>query len=311
MSSRLHIIPVGISLLNFLEGRRKDCDDGARKRGHPVLRGVLGNRDVWQELRTRPQETVEVPDAVLGADHAKARLALAGLEPKACAEWDALDRYKQQFPEAELDTWVFVGSDTEEGSRAAVLTALGHTYRQENVSLRYVDNPHTSEGFPLQPGGCYVARIPGLDLSSGADLPEKTWLGLGGLGGLAVRCSTQLQAAASTRHYKVVFHLSGGDKAMLPYFLTMAEAVRTKLQKDGNPPVQKDGNPPIEAFCLYEQGSRPVALPVAHFTGSLRERVFNLAEASNGGETDVDDMSVDGLVGLYLDGGSCGLGGAA
>ncbi|MER7011664.1 hypothetical protein ABT324_09585 [Saccharopolyspora sp. NPDC000359] len=290
MTSRLHIVPVGISLLNRLEGKPKGS--GGRGIGHPVLRGVLGNRDVWRELRAGPGEVVDVPDSVLGADHAAARLALEALEPKVCAEWYALDRYAEQFPEAGQDTWVFVGSDTEEGSRAAVLTALGHSYRQEGVPVRYVDDPHTADGFPLQPGGCHVVRIPGLDLSSREGLPEETWLGLGGLGGLVVRYARQLEQPSSTPLLNIVFHLSGGYKAMLPYYLTMAEAVRTT--------VLKKQLVLVEAFCLYEQSTNLVALPVAHFTGELLERIEKLARASRGGEVDIDPRTVNGLVGLYL-----------
>jgi hypothetical protein len=285
VTSRLHIVPVGISLL-----------DSIADEWPPDLRDALRSRDLWDDLATATGAGAgtAVPDTVLGADGYpvdQVRARLRDLPVEACAEWQALDRYNDEFGRAGQDTWVFAGSDTENGSRAGLLAALGHAHRQPDVPLHYLSTPGPAAHSLLAPGAAYLTRLPGLDLASpgATPVPQTTWQAMGDLGGLVVLSVAQ----ATGRPYEVVFHLSGGYKAMLPYFLTMAQAVRTELISR---PTTK-----VAAYCLHESSRRPVPLPVPYFTGVIAEWIGELARVSSSGEFEVDEKVADGLAGLYLE----------
>ncbi|SFT01721.1 hypothetical protein [Saccharopolyspora flava] len=258
MTSRVHVIPVGLSLLKKLEG--KD------------ILGSVYERNLWQALRDNNDAESLLP--------AEALTELDGLPHDLCPEWQGIDVYFQRHVNDDQDSWVFVGSDTEKGSQAALLTAMRQA-RLKNVPLQYIDDP--AESNPrLTAGACVVARIPGLDLSS-PELPRQTFTALGGLGRLIVQ---------SRPETAVVFHLSGGYKAMLPYFLTVAQAVKTKL-----------GREVVDAYCFHETGTGSlVELPVPRFTGKLAELLGTLARVSDGGTVDVPSGNeFKYLEGLYVE----------
>lgn len=277
--SRVHIVPVGVSLLDVIEDTWP-----------PRLRDALADRDLWKHLAETVHAGGTVTDTLLGVgdhDSGEVRAELDTLKPKHCAEWHALDRYRDEFGGSDTDTWVFVGTDTETGSRAAALVALGHLHRHQNLTLHYLDTPGDGHASYLHSGRAYLMRLPGLNLAAHHTVPDSAWQAMGELGAL-------LALAVSNAHHRheTVFHLSGGYKAALPYFLTVAQAVRTT--NNGRYAAT------VSAYSLHEHSNRPIPLPVPYLTGTPLDLMKHVASTIDSDTTVADDVATD-LIGLYLE----------
>ena len=152
----------------------------------------------------------------------------------------------------------------------------------------------------IEPGEIHLARIPSLDMALPVALPDPAateapevvrGLSLGEIGRLIAHTARQVAVGDWT----VVFHLTGGYKAMLPYFLVVAEAVQTVL-------VEKAGRDPqtVRAYCLHEESQRPVELPIRWLSLGNFAAAQRMSELACTG-VDVCGGQLNDLVGLYLD----------
>jgi len=212
-----------------------------------------------------------------------------GLNVRDCAEWNSLDQCadRSRSVRAADQTWLFVSSDTEDGLRSAALTAI-HQARRENVPLYYLSHPELQIERLFRRGSSYLVRIPELDLVpvGGAQLGAETWLGMGDLGRIVALTAMQSPV-------EVVFHLSGGYKALLSYFLLVAEGVRTVLLGDGASSVR--------AYCLHESSDQPIPVPVRWLRGAFLEDLEDVSRDAGTAGISVSSATATDLVGVYLD----------
>lgn len=284
----LHLVPVGLSLLNHLE--------------QPVLA-----RD---EL---PGSAITVRDALRWAAGGPtweldwARLELAGLprsqaasDPADAAEWTSIAAItaERRHAAAAGHAYLFLATDTDDGLRAAALVAA----RYHRGTTRYLHEPLTAGRLLLEPGDVVICRIP--DLNLGETKPTSTtWRSLGAIGRLVA--DTALQTARG--EWEVVLHLSGGYKAMIPYLIEMAEGIHTRLRDVSRDAVHRPG---IRAVVIHESSlksgrdQRPpivIDVPVRAIEGDLLAVARRLAEMARPHRDLVETSAADALLGLLID----------
>ncbi|MGH3623231.1 MAG: hypothetical protein ACRDQ5_15775 [Sciscionella sp.] len=278
----LHVVPVGTSLLQKLND---GVVNGRVK--HALLAQALAGE---LSAATNEHGVLDLAAALTSDQELSAEILdlLRDAQASGCAEWSGLA--KSGVEGVGDDAMVFVASDTNDGLRAAMLVAARYAHR-DGVAVRYVHDPATGLPSVLRQRQILVVRVPRLNLAPDAvNRPnENTWGSLGKLGAV-------LAHTASQRNLDVVFHLSGGYKALLPHLLVVAEGVQSVLVERRRDPTVR-----VRASCLYERGEEPVPLPIRWLTGRPLRLTHRMAYAAGAnGELDTDEF--DDLTGSYLDG---------
>ncbi|WP_431956889.1 hypothetical protein [Nocardia lijiangensis] len=284
MSAVLNIIPVGLSILDELDTTGQltplahSLDPHALGSGNDVVRNEI-------KRHLAANHVIDLP-ALLGPAHGLPRSAYA--EHHLCAEWTALAvEHNNPVPGDPDDghAYVYLASDTNKGLRAATLLAAGSA--EHPHQLRYIDDT-TETAFresELVRGHAYICRIPGLDPSTTA-LPPQTWRAFGSIGRAAAVTAT----ARPDQRWRIALHLSGGQKAMLPYLLGVAEATSTWLR-------QNRTRTPIRAWCTHdERRTERLELPVRWMSTPLYDTLVKLKAAApeNGATIGSDYRNLDG-----------------
>ncbi|MGQ0841589.1 hypothetical protein [Actinokineospora sp.] len=293
---RIHVVPVGASLTKAIDKCVKVPLDVKQAMLPAHFSEANPAKRVQVELLSRSDEHGLLDlGALLHRDSTKSQEVLDGLATlcaTCCAEWNSLST----MGEINDDVLLFVASDTDVGLRAAVLAAAKYA---QGRPIRYVADPLTGLPTTLKSGQIVVARIPGLDLNPNRDqnpAPGKkpdddTWLSLGDVGAAIART-----ASRSDVDWEVMFHLSGGYKALLPYLLVVAEGVQTVVRKSfGDPRVR------VRAQVLHEEGEQPVRLPLRWLSGdSLLGKAESLVIYAEQG-VHVDESKLNDFRGWYLE----------
>jgi hypothetical protein len=280
----VHVVPVGISLLGRITA-------GALPALEPVLRPtpaqIVGNPAgaVRERLRSATRADTVLPldrlldDVQVGQLRHPDSRALS-------AEWSTIHAARANQPGA--DAIILLATDTDEGLRSALFVAARYP-----TEIHYLDDPLRWDLPPqVIPGNVYLCRVPGLDLAR-SNLATPVWRALGRLGRLV---------ADDARHAdrQVMFHLSGGYKAVLPYLMVMAETLRSIL-------CDKElctSASTVRAAALHESSADLVDVPIrwwpaAHWAliKELARWLTDLAESEAVGVP----TRFDELVGLLLD----------
>jgi hypothetical protein len=281
--TRINVVPVGASLLAKF-GKTQAVPSVVKNALLPDHFPEATNpyKRVDIELRSRADEhgvlnleVLERSDSALGK--------LAGLGADFCAEWNSLRTVEED------EVLLFVASDTNDGLRAAVLVAAKY-----GRPIQYIDSPLAPSAFrsAFEPGQIFVVRIPQLDLdpANGKKPDDNTWLGLGEVGGAIAR-----NVNRSGEHWDAVFHLSGGYKALLPYFLVVAEGVQTVVRSDSHNPQVR-----VRAYVLHESSEAPVRLPIRWLQGNPLALARDLVTYAGAG-VEIDAAKLADLRGIYLE----------
>jgi len=286
VTTLLHVLPVGLSLLNSLDG-------GHMAEAAHALSTVDGaasaDDTVAARLRRASDATTHVLDIaeLIGAESLE---ALAGADAAECSEWTSV-RLVASGAAVNSRAYVLIASDTEPGLRAATLVAA--RYATGSV-VRYVADP-ASGPVVIEPGTVTVYRIPNLDIQRG--LPnDLTWRALGAVGH-AVATTT---GDAIRDRWDVVLHLSGGYKAMVPYLLVMAEGVNSVFRHHSA--GLADRQPSLRAVTTHETNKNQlIDVPVRYLDGTLFELAKKLKVHLDGKAWTSDTRRWDLLRGLILD----------
>ena len=252
MSYALHIVPVGRSIAfntdRKLTGPAKAAIKPALDPG-PYQTSTGPARPVRHLLCTAAAPGTGIVDPAAVFPAAVEPLREARATPSLCVEWRSLEIDKLRPPatgQHRGDAYVFVSTDTEAGLLAATAVAVGTANK---AAIRYIDDPATEQfrRHRIEPGQVHVCRIPDLDLSEPDRIGTATWQALGSIGHVAAE--TARQPADVAAPWRIVVHLSGGYKAMIPSMLVMAEAISSLLAatEDDN-----KHNATISAWTLHE-----------------------------------------------------------
>jgi hypothetical protein len=295
MSGRINIVPVGTSLLtNFDRGNKPAkvvteallpanfSKDNEGKKVAVELRSTCDERGVL-DLRALLHHSPARSDEALHR--------LSGLGVQYCAEWAGLAA--RDAPVTDDEVLLFVASDTDDGLRAAVLVAAHYAY-STGRPVQYVDDPSAPSALSsaFTPGTIVVVRIPRLDLDplNNNRPDDNTWLGIGDLGAAIAR-----KANVATSPPEVVFHLSGGYKALLPHFLVVADGVQSVVRGTFGESALC-----VRAQVLHESSNAPVALPIRWLYAHSLTRVEGLVREVGHG-VDVDAAARPTFRGTYLE----------
>jgi hypothetical protein len=206
------------------------------------------------------------------------------------AEWSSVAAARRSGVDG-ADAVVLLASDTDEGLRSAFLVAARYPGQ-----LCYLDAPPSwsERPPPVSMGGVLLCRAPGLDLSRG-ELGTGVWQALGRIGRVV---------AQDARHTsrQVIFHLSGGYKAVIPYLMVMAETVRSVV---GDEQLRVAGvESTVRAVALHESSERLVDIPVRRWPARSWAQIKELAgwlRSVNFAETALVSDHYDDLSGLLID----------
>lgn len=303
MSLVLHVVPVGLSIDHGI-GKAKSLPIGVTRGGfqrtlHPEVMRARGGpeRPVRDAVRAATGDACRLDlDALPGAfDMVRA----AHSHPKLCAEWESVHEEMGDPPPGDPHdghAYVFIGTDTELGLRAGVLIAAGTAGSADPPSVvRYVDDPDTEDfrATAITPGDVYLCRVPGLDLAKPDGMTDATWRALGGIGHVIAESARR---PPHPHRWRVVLHLSGGYKAMIPYLLAMGEAINSVFcDRELNPHGAE-----IRAWALYEwsEGAR-VPLPVRALRDDPYQDLYTLREKAD--RNALHEIHGGNLIGACLD----------
>ncbi|MFC0438058.1 hypothetical protein [Kutzneria buriramensis] len=305
MSLLLHVIPVGLSL--DMQVTQKRIVHGADRQLlartlTPRMLGTRGGpanpvRAALRQATAGPDDPADGPlDAATLLGPARDLVSALRAHPQLCAEWTSVHAELDAQPAGDPHqghAYLVLASDTAEGLRTATLVAHGLA---EATPVRYTDDPGTTpfrRGL-IRPGEVVLCRIPGLDFADEHGLGAATWDALGAIGNVAA--ASALNPALAAR-WRVVLHLSGGYKALIPYLLVMAEAMNSVFHD----PERGGEHPPvIEAVMLqeYSEGRR-LAVPVRSFQNALYAELVALARHARAGT--LASITSGSLLGLCLD----------
>jgi hypothetical protein len=297
----LHVVPVGLSL---------DVQVTQKRIVHGAERELLHRALDPERLRTRRgltnpvlaalRQATVLPGGLLDAamllGPALDLVAALGARPQLCAEWTSvraeLDAAPAEDPH-QGHAYLLLASDTAEGLRTATLVAHGLA---GTTPVRYVDDPRATafRRDLIRPSEVVLCRIPGLDFADEHGLGAATWDALGAVGNVVA--ASALNPALADR-WRVVLHLSGGYKALIPYLLVMAEAVNSVFHD----PERGGRQPPvIHAMMLQEfSEGRRLAVPVRSFQNALYAELVTLARHAREGT--LASVTSGSLLGLCLD----------
>lgn len=242
MTLTMHVLPVGTSLVTRINNGELGELEGVlapetfHRLPHPV-------DTVRQALRqaTNP-DTLDLDLDGLVPEAARTTLA-DETDYRLCAEWNSVAASMRRTSSAgEDEAFVLIATDTDEGLRAAALVATHYTHK---ARIRYVDDPSSAGPMLIEPGGLYICRVPELDLAA-KNPPEQTWHALGSVGHAIQATATQ----AAQGRWRVVLHLSGGYKALIPYLLVMAEGINSVFGYRDRTVAERA--PILRAIALHE-----------------------------------------------------------
>ncbi|MGL4305100.1 MAG: hypothetical protein ACRCSF_03015 [Mycobacteriaceae bacterium] len=254
----IHVVPVGLSIQN---------DDSL---------SLLNLIDAKSDVRKLLSNTVR--EGLLNLDELDPKISLEITElqnnPEVCAEWSSIYIETRDSEEREKDAYVFIASDTPSGLRAAVFVAAKYA---EGKPINYIDGEEDNSGSlsSIQPGQVYICRVSRLDLSQ--ELSKEIFFQLGKMGS-EIETSVRNNIGKEGEG-QIVFHLGGGFKAMMPFFITIAEGIKTMLDE------HRDWK--ITAQVIHESGlnktsldlSKRVLIPIRSFV-NLAEDMKKLSEVT-------------------------------
>lgn len=280
----LHLLTTGTSLLNEISRRSQDDYQAVADALLPTPDAPGDTRAILQAARDAAG--VLDLDRLLSPEQ-RERLAEAS-EPDA-TEWSSVHavRRDRDFPDADAESFVFLASDTDEGVRAAALLAV----KYQPSALRYVPEPLAHGESIVCPGEAWICRIPQLDL--GWMRPSaRTWRSLGAAGRLVVQTARNNPA-----NWTVLVHYSGGYKAVVPYVIVLAEAIRSALTTN---------KVPVRAVALHEvsvKRGQPIVVevPVRALAEDLWRQVKVLRDAMSPNSEQVRCDAAPLLRGLMLE----------
>ncbi|MFE6446848.1 hypothetical protein [Nocardiopsis dassonvillei] len=257
----VHVVSVGISLRDFFErghlervGRTVPGGEEAREYWKKDKLGLAeGVYDTTARLKDAfgPKSGVDVPSrnalAVfkeLSQDvQARKWTSVPGLS----AELDTVRTYNPAMV-ADEDLTVLLSSDTEDGRACAVWTAIALAKgNAERVLYLCGIGPDTRLVRPER-GQILVLCVKGLDAQRETEFAQ-AMEGLGYLARLLVGNRTHDIDPLLELQEQVLFHLSGGYRATVPYLIATAEWLRS-LDRDA------------QAHVLPEKAERTVPIPL-------------------------------------------------
>lgn len=278
----LHVLTTGGSLLDAIEDRRDD--------DYSLLAGALlpGSDTVHEMLLAARTGQA----GALGLDGllSPVQQSLLAASPTVdAAEWTSVHTVRIDTGLLDVGTegYLYLASDTDSGLRAATFLAVGHEPR----SVHYVPEPLAHGGEFVLPDQAWICRIPRLDL--GRTRPDgQTWRSLGAVGRLIAHSAEQQPEGLT-----VVVHFSGGYKAIVPYVMVLAEAIRSRL---------REHNVRVRAFALHQSSVRlgdaiAVEVPVRSLSSDLWGEVQTLRAAMRANSDEVPIGTTEQLGGLMLD----------
>lgn len=278
----LHVLTTGTSLL---ENIKKEREDDYRHVARALIPSAAGPGTVHEML----SEACRAGDSELDLNtllSVVAQGALAAASPLDGAEWTSVDavRLDPLFPTTDLESFLFIASDTDDGLRAAALLATGH----EPEAVHYVPEPLEHGDRRVAGNEAWICRVPRLDLGSTSP-DSRTWRSLGAVGRLVCR------SAQPGAEWTVVLHYSGGYKAIVPYVMVLATAIRSRLSPAGAS---------VRAVALHESSKRRaerivIETPVQGMDSDLWDGVKALRHALRPG-SDVVPVGVAELLGALM-----------
>lgn len=287
MTKVVHVIPVGTSVLANLGKPDVPVPAGSlvpeqTPDGAPTPRELI-------RKATGPDAALDLAD-LLGA----AQLGQLGrAKDRYSAEWTSTGAaVLTPRPTPGDEAFVVLASDTAEGLTAAIVVAA--RYAATTTRVGYVDDPVAAMSL-IQAGEVTVCRLPGLDLAKGAP-EDQTWQALGAIG-------RQIRKTCECGdEWRIVLHLNGGYKALVPHLLVLATAINTDIAEDG-----RSGNiGEVRAFVLHEDSryarSKIVWIPVGTLPESQLGQLRRLAATLRGGNYQLTDDWDSELRGQFIDG---------
>lgn len=302
MSRVLHLIPVGISLLDAIDKKKVAAEvrTALQKTLNPaVLHNQAGFQAATESVRTAIRAATDATSGRLNFANLLPGVAgpLKGLRGRSelCAEWQSVKVEITGPPAGDPDeghAYVLIATDTDAGLRAGAFVAAGFA---SDADVYYVDDPEPEfRSRVIEPGQAYLCRTPGLDLANPEKITEGTWRALGHIG----HAIAETARRASRGRWRVVLHLSGGYKAMMPYLLILAEGINSVFKAPDR--TIKGRKPALKAFVLHESADEHrVDCPVRALEGKLFANLLELKEAYDASV--LNELRSSGLLGLCVD----------
>ncbi len=284
----LHVLTTGSSLLESITQRN---DDDYRSLAGALIPGAAGP-DTVSEILLDARATADTAldlDRLLRPEQQRTLAAASHLNAAEWASVHTVRRPDQGFPTSDRDSYVFLASDTDDGLRAAALLAVGH----DPSLVHYLHEPLDHGDRNILPGEGWICRVPRLDLGDARRRPTpRTWRSLGAIGRLVARTAEQ-----QPDDWTVVVHYSGGYKAIVPYAVVLAEAMRSRL---------RECTVPVRAVALHESSVRTetpvvVEVPVRAMSCDLWADVKELRAALRRDSAEVPPGTTERLSGLMLE----------
>ncbi|TQN28623.1 hypothetical protein FHX37_3980 [Haloactinospora alba] len=253
--TRIHVIPVGVSLWNNVrnEPSRLTDEGGVRwsefKRFSEQLslshNSPTEDRESEQTTEGRINDFLEKKETENTKSLEKLNdfLPPNRLKTDATAELSTFRSVTGGIRLKDRDTVLFLVSDSASAKYAALWSALALT-GGERGRVRYLTNP--AENLPELKHHVTIARIPELDIAATEQF-RRAMRQLGRVG----KGLLEMLAHRPERNAVLTFHLSGGFKAYIPHFQGLAEALRTATSPNN-----------VEAYMLHEHSERGGPIPI-------------------------------------------------
>jgi hypothetical protein len=270
----INLISVGLSVMGSLRhpGRWLEDQPGlvdviTRERPHELRPGGAGGS---VELSAWLSAAFASP-AQLGDESARAAGLAVMVETVQPGRWPSIVSGELKtlarmpgtgYPLSRGDTAVLVCSDTTGGLLAGLWNAVALT-SGDLSRVGYLARPDAPLG-PVR-GRALVVRVPGLD----AGEEDGFRRAMGGLGTLG---RNLLQSGELRQAEPILFCLTGGYKATMPYLIGLAEGLRSL-----------DAGHPVDAFVTHEtagQQALPIRLPLRRLVASQVEQELSGFDAS-------------------------------
>ncbi len=288
----LHVITVGLSVSMSIEYGR--C---------PGLENVLDPRSLAPTPLGGHLADRAVDGRLAVADFPVDPIVLAATRPDTGAEWTSVEIYSAEASNAlpsgaharHHDSMLILSTDTPEGLRTATLVA-GRYAAQRGIPIRLAGIEGLPLAMPRTPGEVVLSLIPDLDLSKkDGTLSDDTWTALGRWGKTIADTCRGLQ-------WDVVFHLNGGYKAFVPYFLVMAEGINTVFHQDAVDRALPKST--VRAVTVHESAAKEsrhlVDLPVRYLSVVQADRLRRMTAAVARGDRPADGAEeLDGQFATY------------
>jgi len=244
----VHIVPVGLSIQDGLGSSRGSPSDAtSRTNARRLLDRLIAKFAINRHRAIA---------ALLATPRTELFTELSGLlspwNAKVSAEVSSLAKCEPLLDAS--NGVVLVATDTDEGLMCAALNAI----RMKPTLARYVDSPAALHDVL---GAVTVVRIPGMDIAN-TDF-TRAMRHLGELARILHDMSTM-----QVPPQEFEFHLSGGYKAAMPYFLAVAEGMRSLYNGTR-----------VRANCMHENSDALIRVPLRFFPDTFRSAM--IAELTN------------------------------